>query len=51
MFQEIFIVDSSNNLIKELRRIFKDDKATYKFKNINPNNLDEALKSIIWVFS
>ena len=45
MFQEIYIVDNENTLITELRQIFKEDKL-YKFKNIDPNNLDDALKNI-----
>ncbi len=45
MLQEIYIVDASNTLINEIKTIFKNDKS-YKFKNINPNKLDDALKNI-----
>ena len=45
MFQEIYIVDNANELITELRQIFKDDKS-YKFTSIDPNNIDDALKNI-----
>ncbi len=45
MFQEIYIVDCENELVMMLREIFEEEK-TFRFKNINPVNLDIALKSI-----
>ena len=45
MFQEIYIIDSSNELVLELREIFENEK-NYKFRNINPKDLDFALKNI-----
>ena len=45
MFQEIYIVDTSNSLVNEIKTIFKNDKS-YKFKIIDPKNLDDALKNI-----
>ena len=45
MFQEIYIVDCENDLVMMLREKFELEK-TYRFKNINPTNLDIALKNI-----
>ena len=45
MFQEIYIIDCENELAMLLRERFAKEKM-YKYKNINPNNLDIALKSI-----
>lgn len=45
MFQEIYIIDCENDLVMMLREKFEKEK-TYRFKNINPANLDIALKNI-----
>ena len=45
MFQEIYIIDCENDLVMMLREKFEQEK-TYKFKNINPANIDIALKNI-----
>jgi len=45
MFQEIYIIDCENDLVMMLREKFEAEK-TYRFKNINPANLDIALKNI-----
>ena len=45
MFQEIYIIDCENDLVMMLREKFKKEK-TFRFKNINPTNLDVALKNI-----
>ena len=45
MFQEIYIIDCENDLVMMLREKFESEK-TYRFKNINPTNLDTALKNI-----
>ena len=45
MFQEIYIIDCENDLAMMLREKFKEEKV-YRFKNINPSNLDIALKNI-----
>ena len=45
MFQDIYIIDCANELAMRLREKFIKEKM-YKFKNINPSNLDIALKSI-----
>ena len=45
MFQEIYIIDCENELSMLLREKFIKDKM-FKFKNINPSNLELALKSI-----
>ena len=45
MFQEIYIIDYENDLVMMLREKFESEK-TYKFKNINPTNIDVALKNI-----
>ena len=45
MFQEIYIIDCENELAMLLREKFENEKA-FRFKNINPCNLDIALKNI-----
>lgn len=45
MFQEIYIIDCENELVMMLREKFNGDK-TFRFKNINPANIDIALKNI-----
>lgn len=45
MFQEIYIIDCENDLVMMLREKFEKEKA-FRFKNINPTNLDIALKNI-----
>jgi len=45
MFQEIYIIDCENDLVMMLREKFEAEK-TYRFKNINPANLDVALRNI-----
>ena len=45
MFQEIYIIDCENDLVMMLREKFQAEKI-YRFKNINPGNLDIALKNI-----
>lgn len=45
MFQEIYIIDCENDLVMMLREKFEREK-TFRFKNINPSNLDIALKNI-----
>lgn len=45
MFQEIYIIDCESDLVMMLREKFEEEKI-YKFKNINPCNLDVALRSI-----
>jgi len=45
MFQEIYIIDCENDLVMMLREKFESEK-TYRFKNINPVNLDIALRNI-----
>ena len=45
MFQEIYIIDCENDLVMMLREKFEKEK-TYRFKNINPSNLDIALRNI-----
>lgn len=45
MFQEIYIIDCENDLVMTLRDKFQKEKI-YRFKNINPNNIDTALKNI-----
>ena len=45
MFQEIYIIDCENDLVMMLREKFISEK-TYRFKNINPANLDIALRNI-----
>ncbi|MBQ3145967.1 MAG: diguanylate cyclase [Clostridia bacterium] len=45
MFQEIYIIDCENELAMILREKFQEEK-TFRFKNINPNNIDIALRNI-----
>ena len=45
MFQEIYIIDCENELVMMLRERFEKEKM-FRFKNINPSNLDMALRSI-----
>ena len=45
MFQEIYIIDCENKLVMMLREKFKNED-NFRFKNINPSNLDIALKNI-----
>lgn len=45
MFQEIYIIDCENDLVMMLREKFEQEKI-FRFKNINPINLDIALKNI-----
>lgn len=45
MFQEIYIIDCENELAMLLREKFENEKG-FRFKNINPCNLDIALKNI-----
>ena len=45
MFQEIYIIDCENDLVMMLRERFEKEK-DFRVKNINPNNLDIALKNI-----
>ena len=45
MFQEIYIIDCENELAMLLREKFQDEKI-FRFKNINPSNIDIALKNI-----
>ena len=45
MFQEIYIIDCENELAMILREKFESDRL-FRFKNINPTNLDIALKNI-----
>lgn len=45
MFQEIYIIDCENELAMVLREQFGSEKK-FRFKSINPNNLEIALKNI-----
>lgn len=45
MFQEIYIIDCENELVMRLREKFEKNKM-FRFKNINPANLEIALRSI-----
>ena len=45
MFQEIYIIDSDSKLVMDLREMFAKD-VSFRFRNINPNDLDLALKNI-----
>lgn len=45
MVQEIYIIDCENELAMLLREKFENEK-TFRFKNINPCNLEIALKNI-----
>jgi len=45
MVQEIYIIDCENDLVMMLREKFEEEKS-YRFKNINPSNLEIALRNI-----
>ncbi len=45
MFKEIYIIDCENDLVMMLREKFQKEKE-FRFKNINPANLEIALKNI-----
>jgi GGDEF domain-containing protein len=45
MFQEIYIIDCESELVMMLREKFEKEKE-FRFKNINPSNLDIALRNI-----
>ncbi len=45
MFEEIYIIDCENELVMMLREKFSKEK-TFRFKNINPTNIDIALRNI-----
>ena len=45
MYQEIYIIDCENELAMLLRENFEHEK-TFRFKNVNPCNLEIALKNI-----
>ena len=45
MVQEIYIIDCENELAMLLREKFKNEKG-FRFKNINPSNLEIALRNI-----
>ena len=45
MAQEIYIIDNTDELIAELKEIFKKEK-DYKFKSVTTKNLEIALKDI-----
>lgn len=45
MVQEIYIIDCENELVMMLREKFEKNKM-FRFKNINPSNLEIALRSI-----
>ena len=45
MFQEIYIIDCENELVMMLRELFQNERQ-FRFKNINPINIDIALKNI-----
>ena len=45
MFQEIYIIDCKNELETTLKENLGKEK-NFKFKNINPNNIEVALKNI-----
>lgn len=45
MFQEIYIIDCQKKLVTMLRKKFEGER-NFRFKNINPSNLDIALKNI-----
>ena len=45
MLKEIYIIDCESDLAMKLREKFEGDR-TYRFKNINPGNLDIALRNI-----
>ena len=45
MFQEIHIIDCENELVMRLRERFEKER-DFRFKNINPSNLDISLRNI-----
>ena len=45
MAQEIYIIDDSDELMNNTNDLFKNEK-DYKFKKVNTNNIDDALKNI-----
>ena len=45
MFEEIYIIDCENELVMMLREKFEEEKL-FRFKNINPANIDIALRNI-----
>ena len=45
MFEEIYIIDCENELAMLLREKFQNEKM-FRFKNINPSNIEIALKNI-----
>jgi len=45
MFQEIYIVDETEELIKKLKDKFKQDR-TFRFKNVKTQDIEKALLSI-----
>ena len=45
MFEEIYIIDCENDLLMLLRQRFSKEKG-FRFKNINPNDIEIALKNI-----
>lgn len=45
MIKEIHIIDYNSDLIMMLRELFEEEK-NFRFRNINPEKLDMALKSI-----
>ncbi len=45
MVQEIYIIDDSEELTKDMNQIFEKEKE-YKFKNVKTQDIDIALKSI-----
>ena len=45
MLEEIYIIDCESDLVMILREKFKKEKR-FRFRNINPSNLDVALKNI-----
>ncbi len=45
MYQEIAIIEESNNLFNKLEKIFNDEKS-FIFDNIAPNKMEEKIKTI-----
>ncbi len=45
MSQEIYIIDNNNEIEKNLKQIFKEEK-DYIFKKANPDEMDNVLKNI-----
>lgn len=45
MYQEISVIDDSNQLTEKLKNIFNNEK-DYIFKNITSSNIDETIKDI-----